>query len=114
MDDLIIRAFLLSVILSPCIAFYYSKKRFLINNLNKARAVLMFFLISIAPVFIYLIIFLIFIGAEELFGKSIISELMGRSLILNVIIGIALSIVGVIGFIVYIANYKITKKNNIV
>jgi len=113
MDDLIIRAFLLSVIISPCIAFYYSKKRFLTNNIYKVRAVLMFLLISIAPVFIYLIIFLIFIGAEELLGKSVISELMGRSLILNVIIGIALSMVGVIGFTAYTASYKKIKNKNV-
>ena len=113
MDVLIIRAYLLSVIICPCIAYYYSKKRFLTTNFKKFRAILLFLLISLTPIFLYLFVFLILIGAEEVLGKSIVSEMMGRSLILNVTIGIALSMIGVIGFMVYIVNFKITKNNNV-
>jgi hypothetical protein len=108
MDDFILRVYLLCVIICPVIAFYRSKNKLLIQGLSRSRVLIHFTVISVLPLFSYIVLFLLLIAVEEVFNKAIISEMMGRSFILNLLVGIIIALLSVIAF----AIYTIVSKEN--
>lgn len=111
MDGQLIRIFMLSVIACPFIAFSYSRNRFLITKVNKFKAIVCYFIITILPVLVYLTALFSLIGIEELSDISIVSEMTARSTVLGLATGLIVSIFTSIIFTVYTVTYKVNNTN---
>ncbi len=69
-----------------------------------------FLFITSLPIIVFIILNLVLVGAEELTGKSIISELGARSFIIFIAFGVLLLLNVSIFFIVYIRKINRDKK----
>lgn len=110
MYQILILLYIVSLLVCPLLSFRYATAKYIKEGVSWKKAYLYFLFIISLPIAIFILVNLILVGAEEITGKSIITELGARSLLIYIAFGILLLVNVSIFFIVYIRKLNRDKK----
>ncbi len=97
---------LLIYILIAVVVFYWQLDSFRSGKSGKGKAVALYLAYTIAPVLLYVIVFMALVGIEELTGRAIIGEGYARALIPLSALCLALSLLSTLIFAVVVMVIK--------
>lgn len=101
MDEIVIPLFVLVTLLSSAAAFVWQIGRVRRGLCSRTRGVVMYAAYSAAPVVLFVAVFLLLVGVEELADTTLVGEGYARSLIIVAAGGTALVVLGSFVFAVF-------------
>lgn len=113
MDGMLIQVVLFATLGSCVLGFVKLLKKVKERQYSRAKALVLYLLYSFLPVTAFVLLFLGLVGLEELTHKAIIGELLARSLVLVVAIGISIAVLSNLVFLVFVVTARIAPKQEL-
>ncbi len=103
MNHLLVPLSALLVLCVPVLAFAWQYRKVRRGTRSRLKATLLYAIFSAVPVLLYVGVFLVLVGVEELTGSALIGEAYARSLVIVAIGGLGVVAIGSLLFAVVAA-----------
>ncbi len=107
MAEALIPVTLLFIVLAPIVSFIWLFGAVRAGRVSKGKGIGLFVLYAGLPTFLFIVVFLLLVGIEEITQASLVSEGLARSFLLISTIGCGLLVLAVIAFSILMMFVKL-------